>query len=76
MEQVRRFFSEWFRNRKIKKFEREYDKFFTALLLGELYNQKVKLLTEMKRNKEQWLKKYLDNGQSVYSQINQYLDAD
>ena len=59
-----RFLSEWFRKRKIRKFEREFDKYYTGLLMGDLYDAKIRLLTKMKKDKHLWLKKYLETKQS------------
>jgi len=68
-----RFISEWFMKRKIRKFEREFDRYYTGLLLGELYDTKIILLTRMKNNKELLLKNYLEKGQSVSLQLNNML---
>jgi hypothetical protein len=68
-----RFLSEWFRKRKIRKFEREFDKYYTGLLIGDLYDAKIRLLTKMKKDKHLWLKKYLETKQSVPRQIDEVL---
>ena len=64
-----RFISEWIMKRKIRNFEREFDRYYTGLLLGELYDAKIILLTRMKKNKELLLKNYLEQNQSVSHQL-------
>ena len=68
-----RFISEWFVKRKIRMFEKEFDRYYTGLLLGELYDTKIKLLAHMKNNKELYLKNYLEQGQCISIQINNIL---
>lgn len=68
-----RFFKGWSTKRKTRKFEREFDKYYTGLLMGDLYDAKVRLLTKMKNEKHLWLKKYLENKLSVSRQIDEVL---
>lgn len=68
IERLSRFFTDLVIKYKTRRFEKEFDKFFTGLLLGDLYEAKINLLTYMKQNKDLMLKKYLE-GQSIYCQI-------
>lgn len=68
-----RFFKEWSVKRKIRKFESEFDKYYNGLLMGDLYDAKVRLLTKMKKEKDLWLKKYLENNLPVSRQIDEAL---
>lgn len=63
--------------RKIKTwwFNKQFDRYYNGLLLGELYNEKIKLLSDMTNNRELYLKRYLEKGVSLYRQIDEYLDA-
>lgn len=71
---VCRFISEWFMKRKLQKFEKEFDNYYNGLIMmGDLYDAKVRLLTYMKKNKSMYLKNYLENGISVSRQIDEML---
>ncbi len=60
---------------KTRKFNREFDRYYNSLLMGELYDAKVNLLTDMKDNRESYLKKYLETGMSVNSQILAFINS-
>lgn len=55
---------------KIWKFNKDFDRYYNGLLMGgDLYDAKVKLLSDMKNNKALYLENYLTKGVSISNQL-------
>ena len=54
---------------KIWIFNKQFNRYYEALLLGELYGIKIKLLLKLKKDKNEYLNNYLYNGISFYKQM-------
>lgn len=50
-------------------FNRSFNSYYKNLLRGELYGIKVKLLSDMGENRQQYLQEYLENGTPVSKQL-------